>query len=243
MIILNFLNNLNDIGEKIKNIEFNLGEGQERFLETTIGKIANSVLDIGLKKVLPDFLENDVIEIKDVLFNEGFSECIDKTVENAINLGKTAMGIITGNFENIEQAEKALEKGGLLEKLSEGLDYVLEKLEKNKIISNQSCSLIKKGTDLIFDMLNKKIKNEFLKEKEIIKKIGENVINWEKSYLAKDTIGVNNYYNEIKEKIEEVMPIESVLNNFKLIENVNKIINNSNDFNYDPMYLELAKKI
>ena len=92
-------------------------------------------------------------------------------------------------------------------------------------------------------MLNKNVKNEFLKEKEIVKNIGENVKNWEKSYLAKDSNGLNNYYNKIKENVEKVMPIESVLNNFKIIENVNKIINNSYDFNYDPMYLDLAKKI
>ena len=34
---------------------------QKRFLETTLGKTINTAVDIGLRWVLPDFIENQVI--------------------------------------------------------------------------------------------------------------------------------------------------------------------------------------
>ena len=37
--------------------------------DINIPKLANTTLDIGLKAVLPDFFENDVIEIKNAFIN------------------------------------------------------------------------------------------------------------------------------------------------------------------------------
>ena len=55
-----------------KNIE--IEKEQNNFLETTIGKIINTGLDVGIKFLLPDFVENEVIEIKDTIIQEGFKE-------------------------------------------------------------------------------------------------------------------------------------------------------------------------
>ena len=51
-----------------KNIE--IEKEQNNFLETTIGKIINTGLDVGIKFLLPDFVENEVIEIKDTIIQE-----------------------------------------------------------------------------------------------------------------------------------------------------------------------------
>ena len=241
MIIIELLENINEIGEKIRNIDFK--EMQENFLESTIGKIANSALDTGLKSLLPDFLEKEIIDVKDTILKEGFSEGVNKAIETATNLGKSAMGIFTGNFESIEQAEKVLEKGGLLETISDGLDYVIEKLEDSKIISNNISDLIKSGKDLIINMLDNDIKNEFLKEKNSLSNIENYFKEWENNYLAKNIEGLNINYEKIKNKIEEILPLENTYNNIQKIENINELINNSNNFNFDPVYLDLAKNV
>lgn len=71
------------------NIE--IGKKQNNFLETTLGKTINVGMDIGLRMLLPDLIENQVIEIKDTLLNEGLSEGIKKVVSSAIDLGKSAI--------------------------------------------------------------------------------------------------------------------------------------------------------
>ena len=44
---------------------------QKSFLETTLGKTINTAVDIGLRWVLPDFIENQVIDVKDSLIKGG----------------------------------------------------------------------------------------------------------------------------------------------------------------------------
>ena len=48
-------------------------ENQNNFLQTTLGKTINTAIDIGLRAILPDMIEEQVIDIKNVLFN--FSIC------------------------------------------------------------------------------------------------------------------------------------------------------------------------
>lgn len=88
-----------------KNIE--IEKEQNNFLETTIGKIINTGLDVGIKFLLPDFVENEVIEIKDTIIQEGFKEGIKKAISEAIDLGKSTIGVVTGKFENIGQMQKS----------------------------------------------------------------------------------------------------------------------------------------
>lgn len=240
---MELLENINNIGEKLKNIDFDFSQLQENFLESKIGQIANSALDVGLKNVLPDFLEDEVIEIKDTLLSEGLTEGVNKAVESAIDLGKTALGIFTGEFETIEQAKNALEKGGLLEGISDGLDYVLEKLEDSNIISKNVSTLIKSGKEIMINNIDTNVEVEFNDEIESLNKINNYIEKWEKSYSDKDIEELNKQYNKIQKEMKKIMPLENILNNVKKIENINELINNSDDFNFDPVYLDLAENI
>ena len=56
---------------------------------------------MGLRYVLPDLIEEEVIDVKDSLIQNGLKEGLKTAVENTINIGKSAIGIVTGNFENI----------------------------------------------------------------------------------------------------------------------------------------------
>ena len=40
---------------------------QTHFLDTTLGKVVNTAIDLGLRWVLPDFVENQIIDVKDSL--------------------------------------------------------------------------------------------------------------------------------------------------------------------------------
>lgn len=240
---MEILENINNIGDKLKNINLDFSKMQENFLESKIGQIANSALDVGLKKILPDFLEDEVIEIKDTLLSEGLTEGVNKAIESAIDLGKTAMGIFTGEFESIEQAKDALEKGGMLEGISDGLDYVLEKLENSNIISNNISTLIKSGKELIINNIDSNVDIEFNDEIESLNKINNYIEKWEKSYSDKDIEGLNKQYKNIQKEMKKIMPLEKILNNVKKIENINELINNSKDFNFDSVYLDLAENI
>ena len=95
--------------------EENLAQEQNNFLESTLGKVINSALDVGIRMILPDFIEDGVVEVKDALLKGGFKEGVDTAINNAVDLGKSIVGIFTGNFDSISQARDAVKSGGIID--------------------------------------------------------------------------------------------------------------------------------
>ena len=98
-------------------------KNQMEFLDTTLGKTINAAIDIGIRSVLPDFIDEQVINIKDNLILYGLKDGINKTIEDAINLGKSTIGIFTGKFENVSQMQAAIESGGIIDGISKLFGY------------------------------------------------------------------------------------------------------------------------
>ena len=239
---MDILENINELGNKLINNE-ELKNIQEGFLQSKIGQIVNSAIDFGLKEILPDFVEDEVIEVKDALFTGGLKEGIDTAIENAINLGKNIVGIFNENFKDIDQVEKSLEKGEIIEGISDSIDFIVNKLEKSNIISTNISELIKNGKNLILGNVDSNIQNEFNSELKSLKKIEKYIKNWEKYYSEKNIEGLNTEFNKIKKQLKNIIPLENIINNIRKIENINQLIKNSDEFNFDEVYLNIAEKI
>ena len=82
-------------------------------------------------------------------------------INSAINLGKSALGIFTGDFENLSQAQSAIKSGGIIDSISTLLDVVLGKVTKKGMIPYNVSNLIRKGKDVILDNVSKNIENNF----------------------------------------------------------------------------------
>ena len=117
---------------------------QTNFLETTLGKTINTAIDIGIRALLPDFIDEQIINIKDNLINYGLKDGITKTIDDAIELGKSAIGIFTGNFENVSQMQNAVKAGGLIDGISSLLDTVVNKVNQKGVINYNVANTIKK---------------------------------------------------------------------------------------------------
>ncbi len=239
---MDILENINELGNKLINNE-ELKNIQEGFLQSKIGQIVNSAIDFGLKEILPDFVEDEVIEVKDALFTGGLKEGIDTAIKNAINLGKNIVGIFNENFKDIDQVEKSLEKGEIIEGISDSIDFIVNKLEKSNIISTNISELIKNGKNLILGNVDSNIQNEFNSELKSLKKIEKYIKNWEKYYSEKNIEGLNTEFNKIKKQLKNIIPLENIINNVRKIENINQLIKNSDEFNFDEVYLNIAEKI
>lgn len=239
---MDILENINELGNKLINNE-ELKNIQEGFLQSKIGQIVNSAIDFGLKEILPDFVEDEVIEVKDALFTGGLKEGIDTAIENAINLGKNIVGIFNENFKDIDQVEKSLEKGEIIEGISDSIDFIVNKLEKSNIISTNISELIKNGKNLILGNVDSNIQNEFNSELKSLKKIEKYIKNWEKYYSEKNIEGLNTEFNKIKKQLKNIIPLENIINNVRKIENINQLIKNSDEFNFYEVYLNIAEKI
>ena len=235
----NILNNNIEINNNLE-----LEKNQKNFLETTLGKTINTGIDIGLRAVLPDFIEEQIIDLKDNLIKYGLKDGIKKSIDDAINIGKSAIGIVTGNFENISQMQEAIKSGGIIDNVSSLLDVVINKVQSNGLINSTVARTIKQGKNSILNNVEKNIENTFNNQIKALNYTEKYINNWKNYFENKNFNGMEKEYKKIKKEINNLAPIEKMISEARTIENLHKLIkNNGQDFNLTPEQIELAKKL
>ena len=226
---------------QVNNNELVTEKEQNTFLESTLGKVVNSALDVGIRMVLPDFIEEGVIGIKDALMQGGLKEGIDTAINGAINLGKSVLGIFTGKFEDISQARDAVKTGGIIDGISGVLDTVIDKTNSSGLINDNVANLLSNGKDAILNSVSSNIEQEFMQQIDGAEKLAKYESNWKEYYNNQDFDGMQREYEKIKEKLNELLPIENTLKEARTIENLHNLIkNNGQNFNLTNEQLELA---
>ena len=226
---------------ELDNLE-NLDKQQHNFLESTLGQVIDSSVDLGLRAILPNFIEDEVIEIKDTLIKEGFSEAVNKAIDSAIDIGKSALGIVTGKFESVSQAEKAVEKGGIVDSVSDVLDFTLDKVSDMGLLSKNITKVIKSGKDALIDNVSSDIKKEFKTQNKNIENLNKYNNNWKESFEAKDFSSMEKYMKKINNLLNKTLPLENTIKNARTIENLHELIkNNGKSFELTNEELQLAE--
>ena len=201
-------------------------------------------IDTGLRAILPDIVEDEVISIKDTLVNEGFSEAINKVVDTAINFGKSAIGIVTGNFESVCQAEKAVEKGGIIDGVSNTLDFVLDKVSDLGLVSDNIANVIKKGKDVLLNNVSANIKKEFKSQTKNIENLESYTNSWKEGFENQDLEQMEKFMKKIHNVLSKTMPIENLITEARTIENLHELIkNNGGNFDLSEEELKLATSL
>ena len=226
------------------NIINNLGEKQNNFLQSTLGKAINNGINVGLRCILPDFVEDKIIELKDNLLNYGLKNGISKTIKSVIETGKSAIGIFTGNFENVNQINEAVKNGGVIDSVSNLLDEVLNKVRQAGKIDNTAFKLIKNGKDSILCNIEKNIESTLTNQINSAEHLGKYIDNWRQYYSIQDFSGMEKEYKKIKDELKNMVPIENTINNARNVEILHNLIkNNGQNFNVSQEELELANRL
>lgn len=219
-------------------------ENQNQFLQSTLGKTINGALDIGLRWVLPDLIENQVIEIKDALLNNGLKGGIDKAIETAMDFGKSAFGIVTGKFDNISQIQTAVKNGGMIDTISNSLDSVLNYTVKKGIIPRTAASMIRSSKNTLLDSIENNIEKTMTEQLRGIEKIDKYISQWNGYLKQEDFTGMEREYQKIREQLKELVPLEDTLKKARELENLHKLIKNrGGDLNLSQEEKDLAKTL
>lgn len=227
----------NEINNEIK-IEKN------NFLNSVIGKTINNAIDIGLKTILPDLIENQVIDIKNSLLENGLKDGIETAVNSAIDFGKSAVGIFTGNFENMTQVRTAVSDGGIIDTMSDLLDKVINKTYENGYINKSVSTVIKNGKNLLLENISSNIKNKLDEQTNTVQKLERYVDNWKEYYNNKDFEGMTKEYNKIEKQLDKIIPLENILKETRKVEILHNLIkNNGQNFNITENEKELVEKL
>lgn len=234
--------------EKNNNLEvennLTVEKEQKGFLESTLGKTINAAVDIGIRALLPDFIDEQIINIKDNLLEYGLGDGIKKTIDDAIDLGKSAIGIFTGDFENISQMQSAVKNGGLIDGVSSLLDTVVDKVSEAGLISNGVAETIRQGKDVILNNVESNIENTFSEQYSAIENIDNYINNWKDSFEKQDFDNMEKEYLKLEEQMQTIAPLTKTIEEAKTIELLHNLIkNNGQDFNLSQEQLELVEKL
>ena len=218
----------NFIGQDLNiNNNIEIEEKQKSFLETTLGKTINTGIDIGIRTILPDYIEDQIIDLKNNLINYGLKDGIKKSIDDAINLGKSAIGIITGNFENISQVQNAVKSGGIIDNISSLLDNVIDRVET-----------------ILLNNVEKNINETFNNQIKALSYTEKYIDNWKKYYNDKNFDGMEKEYKKIEKEYKNLIPIENTINDIRKIENLHNLIkNNGQNFELTQDEKELIEKL
>lgn len=227
----------NQINNKIK-IEKN------NFFNSLLGETINNAIDIGLKTILPDLIENQIIEIKDALIKNGLNDGIQTAVDHAVDFGKSIVGIFTGNFENMTQVRTAMADGGIVDTVSDMLDKVIDKTYKAGYINKSINNIIKNGKDILLENVSKNITKELDEQNNAIEKLERYVSNWKEYYENQDFNGMTKEYNKIQKQIKNIIPLEKIIKETREVETLHNLIKkNGQNFKISDLEQQLVKNL
>lgn len=228
------------IDEK-RNLE--LDKSKNDFFDTTVGKVIDNTVNIAIKALVPDIIDDQVINVKDAIIEGGFKEGLEEIKRSGTNFKESIKGIITGEFKTIEQMKIAIKDGGILDFVSLCVDKGIKCLSEKTGIDKSTLNLVSSGKDLLVNQITSSIENKFTKQLEEIERLDKYCEEWKEAYNDKDLGKINIVYEKIEDSLENVIQIESVLNKVNNIKNLNELINSSGNFDLTDEELNLAKKI
>lgn len=220
----------------------NIEKEQQNFLESTLGKTINYAIDIGIKAALPDLIEDEIINIKDAIITNGFKDGLKEVINSAINTGKSAIGIVTGEFENTTQIEMAVKRGGILDQTSKLLDTAIALASKNNLINKDVSGLLKTGKNKIIDTVSSRIEKTMLNQTKAVEKLENQCEKWQKAFEEKDIKQMENAIKNIQNNLNKIVPLENIINKARTIETIHEIVENTGSFDISQETVELAEK-
>lgn len=210
-------------------MELALTNTRDNNISKTITNVANNALEFGLKTILPDFIEDDVIEIKDKFVQEGFIDGVQGVIDKLEDIGKSVKGIFTGEFDNLEQVKRVIQTNGILDGVSNVVDKVLKKLVDKKIIKKTTSNMIKQGKKEILNSLENEIEEIYKPTTYNMEKLEEYCEEWQQKYNEKDYSGMEKAAKKITTKLKQTQVVEEMINKARNVEKIQKYIKENGD--------------
>lgn len=224
-------------------LDINNDLNKNEFLNTTMGKMINSTVDLAIRTALPDLIDDQIINIKDAIIVGGFEEGIKELKNSGNNMKESIKGIVTGEFNNLEQMKLAIKDGGILDFVSLCIDKGMNYLSKNSGIDSSVLKIVTTTKNSIIKQVSKDIEDKYTAQIENIEKMDNYSKEWKEAYDSKNIEDMVKNNKKIMNQRKNIANIENIIEKANTIENITNIVSNSNEFNLTEEELELASKI
>ena len=220
----------NEIETNKKNDIVNM---QDNALSQILNNVINWSIDAGLRYILPDSIENEVIKIKNDFINGNTAQKIIDNIKGLINSGREKSNnneIL--NFDNIKSFFKNPNTISVL------TNTVTSLLSENNIDKEKSSEKI------IYENIESNLDKELVNQIKSLNKIDTYKDEWYKKYEEKDLKEMNKIFKSIKKEFKNIIPLENTIKEIRKIENLNELIKSKGgDFNITKEEKELVNRL
>ena len=220
----------NQLTNDIKNNE--ISKNQNDFIGNMFKNAINFGVDLGLKSLLPDLIEDQVIDIKNSILEGGFKEGVNTLMKKVNEFKNSITGIFTGNFNNIQEINTATKQGGIIKTVSKGLSKGIDAGVKSGIIPKSIGGILKAGKTTMLNEFNNSLESQMRKEIQKFDTLNDLNKKWYDALDQRDFDKMTKYTEKISALSKDLVKFSNIINETKKIEELHNFIKENNSFDF-----------
>lgn len=220
----------NQLTNDIKTNE--ISKNQNDFIGNMFKNAINFGVDLGLKSLLPDLIEDQVIDIKNSILEGGFKEGVDTLMKKVNEFKNSITGIFTGNFNNIQEINTATKQGGIIKTVSKGLSKGIDAGVKSGIIPKSIGGILKAGKTTMLNEFSNSLESQIRKEIQKFDTLNDLNKKWYDALDQRDFDKMTKYTEKISALSKDLVKFSNIINETKKIEELHNFIKENNSFDF-----------
>ena len=220
----------NQLTNDIKTNE--ISKNQNDFIGNMFKNAINFGVDLGLKSLLPDLIEDQVIDIKNSILEGGFKEGVDTLMKKVNEFKNSITGIFTGNFNNIQEINTATKQGGIIKTVSKGLSKGIDAGIKSGIIPKSIGGILKAGKTTMLNEFSNSLESQMRKEIQKFDTLNDLNKKWYDALDQRDFDKMTKYTEKISALSKDLVKFSNIINETKKIEELHNFIKENNSFDF-----------
>ena len=220
----------NQLTNDIKNNE--ISKNQNDFIGNMFKNAINFGVDLGLKSLLPDLIEDQVIDIKNSILEGGFKEGVNTLMKKVNEFKNSITGIFTGNFNNIQEINTATKQGGIIKTVSKGLSKGIDAGVKSGIIPKSIGGILKAGKTTMLNEFSNSLESQMRKEIQKFDTLNDLNKKWYDALDQRDFNKMTKYTEKISALSKDLVKFSNIINETKKIEELHNFIKENNSFDF-----------
>ena len=220
----------NQLTNDIKTNE--ISKNQNNFISNMFKNAINFGVDLGLKSLLPDLIEDQVIDIKNSILEGGFKEGVDTLMKKVNEFKNSITGIFTGNFNNIQEINTATKQGGIIKTVSKGLSKGIDAGVKSGIIPKSIGGILKAGKTTMLNEFSNSLESQMRKEIQKFDTLNDLNKKWYDALDQRDFDKMTKYTEKISALSKDLVKFSNIINETKKIEELHNFIKENNSFDF-----------
>lgn len=220
----------NQLTNDIKNNE--ISKNQNDFIGNMFKNAINFGVDLGLKSLLPDLIEDQVIDIKNSILEGGFKEGVNTLMKKVNEFKNSITGIFTGNFNNIQEINTATKQGGIIKTVSKGLSKGIDAGVKSGIIPKSIGGILKAGKTTMLNEFSNSLESQMRKEIQKFDTLNDLNKKWYDALDQRDFDKMTKSTEKISALSKDLVKFSNIINETKKIEELHNFIKENNSFDF-----------